>query len=824
MIFLERRLASIFAVFLVSVFFLCVFEYRFIVAAAIIPLFFSALFFVLRFLCAKYGNEKLKLVFGGAAACFLSAACAVLYYMARHEISEKPAQNYLAQYENEPVCIKAEIKNVSSVSFMSVFDLSVFEVDEKKANRFNLSLLVYGEIEAGDEEIGDILESYVVFKSIEEIASSDFDAAYFKSGGYYIAADYYDYEGDGDENISESFKITPAEPKPLGYYMNLARRRAGEALFGNVKLDYHDTKTEEAALAYGIFTGDKGHISPGVKTDFKKAGIAHVLAVSGMHLSILCWIIFLFLNFLKIHKKISCAFIILCCLSFMAFTGFSVSMIRAGIMTILFYLAFLAGRKSDPVTSLFFAGIVIVLLNPYNILNIGFQLSFFSTLGILAASGLNGKIASAINKAVRFKFLKRALQTIASSVGVSLAASFFTIPFVAYNFKTLSVISPLSNLFSAPVVTVILVLALFISIFSFVPFLSAFFGLCLYYMAKLLLFLANFFGSFAYSYISAESTGQTGFHIYSFVFLAVIALCFVLPKLSEKKFIKPVLGTALALCFFAMAASLIYPRISFAESLRVAYYSDDLNQNIILFQGDYDSADIIDMTHGTKSHVKPVFEIMLSNGAVRINSIVFTDYRKRHVQMLKKYMEYSEIKKVYIPEPRDEYDIEVLNMLYYLSIAKNNGQNFELLKYDKYLVSEKALLSVTNFEYGKMSHLAAEIYYRTQGAERRLLYLGIGYMEGYEKHSDINEKKYDIVFYGTHKHNRRDDDYVSDVYGLFAGVLSSYLDGEKNKTTQKLGANAIDAYRIGPLLLKSDDYGSVVFEIKKDGTLKYFLK
>lgn len=827
MIFSKRRLAAVLAVFLFCVFLVCVFEYKFTYAAAVISLSLAAGFAVLRFVSAGSKKERLKRFLAGAAVCFLAAALAVLYCILRYNISEKPVLDYLQKYEDAPVYIKAEIKGVSSTVFSSVFDLSVYEVNGEKTDKFKLSLSVYGEIEAGDEEIGDTLETYAVFKTIEEAALSDSNLAYLKSNGYYIAADHSDYEGEGDEYENKekaNFKITPANSRGLDYYLNSMRNHAKNTFFADIKFDYHDTKTDEACVVYGIFTGDKSYIGSSVKTDFKKAGISHVLSVSGLHLSILCWVIFSFLNFLGVHKKICCAAIILCCLSFMAFTGFSVSLIRAGVMTVLFYLAFLAGRKSDPLTSLFFAGTIVILLNPYNVLNIGFQLSFFATLGILSSSGLIGKINAEIDKFTGFKFIKRILKILVSSFGISLAAIFFTLPFTAYNFKTLSLISPLTNLLTAPLVTPILVLALCLLIFSFVPFVPVIFGLPLFYITKFLLGLTKYLASFKYSYISVESTNGTRFYMFALIFLFCVILFFAAPKMPEKKFLRPLLLAVLVSGFFAMSASLIYPRLSFAGSVRAAYYSDDKNQNIILFQSDYDAADIIDFTHGTSSHVGPVYDIMLENGAVRINSVILTDYRKRHVQMLKKYMEYSEIKTVCIPKPSDAYDVEVFNMLYHISVTEDGSQNFELVQYENYLVADRVLLRVINFDYDKMRHTAAEIYYRTEMTEKRLLYLGIGYMEAYEKYTEINDKRYDIVFYGTHKHNRRDDDYVSDVYGLFAGVLSSYFDEGKNETTQKLGAKAIDAYRTGSVLFKSGSCGPIVFEIKKDGALKYYLK
>jgi len=184
--------------------------------------------------------------------------------------------------------------------------------------------------------------------------------------------------------------------------------------------------------------------------------------------------------------------------------------------------------------------------------------------------------------------------------------------------------------------------------------------------------------------------------------------------------------------------------------------------------------------------------------------------------MIKKYINYSEIKKVYIPEPMDDYDVEVLNMLYYLSVSAD----FVLIKYDNALKLDDVLITVNNFDYNKMRHITVDLECKS----KRLLYLGIGYKEGYGEYTDISENIYDIVFYGSHKHNRRDDNYVTNIYGSYAGVLSSYLDENKNKTSQKLEVNALEAYLSGSKLFRSENYGSVVFEVKKDGGIKYYLR
>ena len=128
-----------------------------------------------------------------------------------------------------------------------------------------------------------------------------------------------------------------------------------------------------------------------------------------------------------------------------------------------------------------------------------------------------------------------------------------------------------------------------------------------------MLIITHYLGSFKYAYISVESTNGAGFYIFAVIFLVSIILCFLIPPVFPKKFVKPVVYSSAVLAFAILCATLIYPRILFKNSARFAYYSDDKNQNIIMFQN-YDYVDII-----------------AENGAAHINAIILTHYHKRHV-------------------------------------------------------------------------------------------------------------------------------------------------------------------------------------------------
>ena len=140
---------------------------------------------------------------------------------------------------------------------------------------------------------------------------------------------------------------------------------------------------ENAEICSAIAFGDKNSVDPTVKEDFKRAGLIHILVVSGLHMSVLSMI--LLFVFRKVFRKgyVYCPLTILFILFYMVMTGLSFSVIRSGIMMIIFIVGIMLGGEADSINSLGIAGLFIVILNPYSAGDIGLLLSFSATLGII---------------------------------------------------------------------------------------------------------------------------------------------------------------------------------------------------------------------------------------------------------------------------------------------------------------------------------------------------------------------------------------------------------------------------------------------------------
>ena len=851
MLFKGKIFAEIAFVFLLATFAVCNIDNTFIIPLLIAV---SSLFLLA---VAISGAIKNKIILKHILCILGAIIAAVGYFSVFYNINEKPALSYLDTYENTEVKIKARIKDITKYLFYTQLDLKVMEIDGEEINHnLNLDLYVYETVNAA---VDDIMEAEVILRATEPG-----DAIYNKSNGYYISADHvvpeivgnedeYEY-GNEEESFFETFesniKIIPAETHSIAFYVGNLQNSVRDIFVKNIRVKnsgniLQTTITQEIALVYAMFTGRGNYIDPRVRTNFNRTGIAHIVTVSGLNLSIIVGIIFSFLNMFKLHKKFVCVFIIIFCLFFMAFTGFSISIVRAGIMAILFYLSFLLSRKNDSVTSLFFAGAVICLITPYNVVNVSFQLSFLATLGIVLTGRINTKILSKIpvislldpdkevgqggfNKLIfgAHEFLQAIIYSfgvsLVSSILVTAAATIFTLPVTAYTFKTLSLISPLINLLVSPFISLMLTFALLLVVFCFIPPVLFVFGELLHFFSKIILNIVTFGASFKYSCISISSTSHDWFLNLSVILLVLIVTFFIVysNKNKNKKAINIIFTALISLCVISMGVNLIYARYIFKDSFRAAYHSNYDNQSVILFHDDYEKADIIDITYGYTREINELRHIITDNGATNIGSVVFTHYHKRHVQLLEKFLNYCTIDKVFVPEPKTDYDREVFTALFDVVVNDDNTyrKSYELfIYYDGVVDLNDTTVIVNEFNYNSMKHMTVDI----RRNDRKFLYLGIGYGEIYNYIGDT----YDVVFYGTHKHNRKDDDYSTNIYGTHYGVLSDYLNTFKNKSTQRLEQDALEAYDFekGQQLILSGNAEEFypIFEVTKDDDLIY---
>lgn len=193
---------------------------------------------------------------------------------------------------------------------------------------------------------------------------------------------------------------------------------------------------ENSALPKALLIGDRTGLEEDTTASFRDAGIAHILAISGLHVSLLMGIFHELLRFMGIKPKIRFYLIFFILLVYCRFLNFTASILRAAIMTLVFLYGRTIRRQRDSLTSLAAAFLLIVVLRPLDIMNVGFQLSFLAVLGII----VTGDWLNALFRSHRL-YQNRILRRIALLYTATLSATAFTLVPIVNTFHQFSLIS-----------------------------------------------------------------------------------------------------------------------------------------------------------------------------------------------------------------------------------------------------------------------------------------------------------------------------------------------------------------------------------------------
>ena len=257
----------------------------------------------------------------------------------------------------------------------------------------------------------------------------------------------------------------------------------------------------EASLCIGILIGDRTNISEEIENDFKKSNLTHMLAVSGSHIAYIINGFALILG--KTNKKLAKITTIIFLIFFIILTGFTASVLRASFMGILVLLASLLYRKPDTLNNLGISSLLILLINPYTIFDIGFILSFAGTLGIvLFADSIINYIFLILEKKLKVKESK-VFKYLVTSFSITLSANLLIIPIMAYSFSTFSFTFLISNILAGPVMEIVTIFGFMVYLISIicmplVSFLGLFLNFLLFILIKIAEISSMFPGSSMY--------------------------------------------------------------------------------------------------------------------------------------------------------------------------------------------------------------------------------------------------------------------------------------------------------------------------------------
>lgn len=414
-------------------------------------------------------------------------------------------------------------------------------------SKLNLGRVTVEGTAASPVQRGPFNKSFVFYPRVIEIAGSKNKV----SGKVYVRFNKWIDLNYGDQIIIQG-KL--ADLKDKGYFnkslirqgintiLSVGKRdwiaRTGQARFSikktafevkeKLKQRFNNLSSPAKDILIAFILGNREGLSKEIYSVFRYTGTVHILAISGLHIGIIIFIFILFLKILRLKLKVRFVITVLFLLFYSFMTGLRPSVVRAVIMGITFLLSFIVKREYHIYNSLALAAMIILGIWPWQIFDVGFQLSFISVLSIVF---IYPKILAVLPK-VKNRFLS----FIKASFVVSLSACIGTAPLVAYYFGMISPVSAIANIFIVALMPFILAggfIYLFVSFFA--PVFLKWFTLSIEFMVDLLIFLSVYFKNMPFSYFYVERFGIFMLFMYYGFILIFFNSCYLIKFFRAKR-------------------------------------------------------------------------------------------------------------------------------------------------------------------------------------------------------------------------------------------------------------------------------------------------
>ncbi len=423
----------------------------------------------------------------------------------------------------------------------------------------------------------------------------------------------------------------------------------GRALKDSVAACFPDST---APLVTALLTGDKTGLPEAQYAALRRSGLAHVIAVSGLHVSFLAGFA---ATLLGRRRRLSAVMTIGLLVFFAAAAGNTPSVTRAACMQALLLIAPLADRENDPPTSLASVLMALLLWNPYSAASVSLQLSFAAVAGIFLFTGpLNRRWTAKLPRKPKGfwpKLRNRCARLFFASLSTTLGAMVFTTPLTAWYFGTVSLIAPLTNLLALWAVSYAFLGGLVTALVGLLlPAAGTFLGWVASLPVWYLLWLVSGLSELPFASVSAASVylGLWMAMTYGLLFL------WLLWRGGRGRPVLPVClslaGLCLALVLQAAALTagrLVVSVLDVGQGLSVALYSK--GKTALIDCGGYDAGEV------AADH----FQAM---GLSRIDLVVLTHYHDDHASGIPQLLERMEVGLLILPdvEPDSRLRAQVL--------------------------------------------------------------------------------------------------------------------------------------------------------------------
>ncbi len=360
--------------------------------------------------------------------------------------------NYIRQYQDKEVWICGTVTSdphTTSNCYYYTFELDVFGVADKTGNFGTITMYIQRDLGC-DFKAGENIYAWTSLKVPESIENSSH-------------LDYYTHLRGKNIFLIGTTKNINSLPYGIHPTLIISLKHSGAWLRSkithSIDMIFPDNNLSNAVLK-GILVGDKSGFDDELYQKFSYSGISHIVAVSGLHMSILFSLLMVFSRQLKLNKNLNLLITIPAIVLFMSASAFTPSVCRASIMILVMIFSTLFREKYNPVTSLFLALGLILSISPYALFSKSLVLSFSATLGIFAYFPYMYGILSQLVNPSRLKLknhtiIKKGINFFVSSISLTASSLIGTAYFLVLFFEGISKVQFLTNLWIIPLVSII---------------------------------------------------------------------------------------------------------------------------------------------------------------------------------------------------------------------------------------------------------------------------------------------------------------------------------------------------------------------------------
>lgn len=340
-----------------------------------------------------------------------------------------------------------------------------------------------------------------------------------------------------------------------------AQQSGGLKLSETIRLYLYNTTREcmpmYGDIAYALLTGDRNAMTEDITDIFTRAGIIHVLAVSGLHVGFVVALLCLLLRRLRLHPLVECALVVTPLMFYAYICNFAPSILRAVVMVVCSYLAKAVFGRYDLLTSLSWAVVVILLIEPFYLFDVGFQLSILSVYGIAT-------IYAPFDRLLKRHEVSKSTCYLLDGVLISLSCSIATLFTVAVNFQQVPTLSVLLNIVVIPLISIIFALC----VFGLIPWIFHYLLIASDYMLQVVVWLAQKVAQLDFATVSVVAISIC-------VLFAVILLFVIGGFVNLKRLSKMIVCSSLALMIVVGMVVAVVPRKT-AIQVHVCYGYNDV--------------------------------------------------------------------------------------------------------------------------------------------------------------------------------------------------------------------------------------------------------